>query len=191
MKRSVDGGTAGLIGVVLCGGESRRMGRDKGLIERDGVCWAVRMGRMLASLGLPAVYSIRAGQADAYSAVLPEGCLIADAMEIGGPLNGLLSVHRRFVERDLLLLACDMQNMDEETIGELVGVYRSDRGFDCYVYEVEGSVQPFCAVYTGDWLAGVCKEMHEDRSLRGLIRKGRVRRLEVRRGEAFGNYNSL
>jgi molybdopterin-guanine dinucleotide biosynthesis protein A len=70
-------------------------------------------------------------------------------MDIGGPLNGLLSVHRRFPGRDLFLLACDMQDMDEETIGELVELYRFDSGFDCYVYEEGGFVQPFCAIYAG------------------------------------------
>lgn len=167
------------------------MGRDKGLIERDGVCWAVRMGRKLAVLGLPVVYSIRAGQEDAYSAVLPEGCLIADGMEVAGPLNGLFSVHRRFADRDLLLLACDMQDMDQETIGELIGAYCCDRGFDGYVYEEGGFVQPFCGIYAGSWLAGAYREMREEQSLQALIRKGRTRRLEVRRGEAFGNYNSV
>ncbi len=112
MKRGAKNGTAGLIAVVLCGGQSSRMGRDKGLIERDGVCWAAWMGRKLSSFGLPVVYSVRAGQEAAYSAVLPEGSLIADAMDIGGPLNGLLSVHERFPGNDLLVLACDMQDMD-------------------------------------------------------------------------------
>src|SRR5579872_6321749 len=105
MIRSADPAMAGLIGVVLCGGQSSRMGRDKGLIGRDGICWAVRMGRLLALSGLPVVYSIREGQESAYLTVLPDGCLIADAMDIGGPLNGLLSVRQRFPGRDLLLLA--------------------------------------------------------------------------------------
>lgn len=124
MNQSANPDTAGLIAVVLCGGQSSRMGRDKGLIERDGVCWAAWMGRKLSSFGLPVVYSIRAGQEAAYSAVLPHGWLIPDAMGIGGPLNGLFSVHERFPGNDLLVLACDMQDMDEATIGELIGEYR-------------------------------------------------------------------
>jgi molybdopterin-guanine dinucleotide biosynthesis protein A len=179
-----------LTGVVLCGGESRRMGRDKGLIERDGVCWAARMGRLLAAFGMPVVYSIRAEQEAAYAAVLPGGGLIVDALEIAGPLNGLFSVQRRFVDRDLLVLACDMQDMDERTIGELIAEYKKG-GAEFYVYYEGEFVQPFCAVYTAGGLERVFPILGEERRLRGVIGKGVVRRLEVRKKEAFGNYNSL
>ncbi len=178
-----------LAGVVLCGGESRRMGRDKGLIERDGVCWAVRMGQKLAVLGLPVVYSIRAGQEHAYSNVLPEGLMVVDALDLGGPLNGLFSVHRRFPGKDLLVLACDMQDMDGETVGSLVEAYCGERGFDYYVYEEGGFLQPFCAIYTGVGLDKAYGKMEEDRSLQRLIRNGKARMLRNGRGEAFGNYN--
>jgi molybdopterin-guanine dinucleotide biosynthesis protein A len=191
MKRRAERDMNDLTGVVLCGGQSSRMGRDKGLIERDGMVWAARVGRKLASLGMRVVYSVRAEQEAGYSAALPGAILIADASDIAGPLNGLFSVHRRYVDRDLLLLACDMQDMDEETIGELIRAYRCDRGFDCYVYEEGGFVQPFCCIYAGGWLERMRGEIREDRSLQSLIRKGRVRRLKVWRGEAFGNYNSM
>ncbi|HEV3411030.1 MAG TPA: molybdenum cofactor guanylyltransferase [Puia sp.] len=177
-----------LTGVVLCGGQSRRMGRDKGLIGWDGVCWAARMGRLLAAFGMPVVYSIRAEQEAAYSVVLPEARMVADAVEIDGPLNGLFSVHRRFVDRDLLVLACDMQDMDEVTIGELIGEYRKG-GAEFYVYYEGEFVQPFCAVYTAAGLERVSSMLGEERRLRGVIEKGVVRRLEVRKKEAFGNYN--
>ena len=36
-----------LMGLVLCGGESRRMERDKGLLLHDGVPWALYAGRKL------------------------------------------------------------------------------------------------------------------------------------------------
>jgi molybdopterin-guanine dinucleotide biosynthesis protein A len=179
-----------LIGVVLCGGESRRMGRDKGLIEWDGVCWAARMGLKLAPFGMPVVYSVRPEQEAAYSAVLPEACLVADAAEIGGPLNGLISVHRRFPWNHLLLMACDMQEMDRETIGELIGEYQLG-GAEFYVYYEGGFVQPFCAVYTAGSLQRLCGGSGGERSLKGVIEKGIVRRLEVRRRDAFRNYNLM
>ncbi len=179
-----------LIGVVLCGGRSRRMGRDKGLIERDGMSWAMRMGRKLAPLGLPVVYSIRAGQEDAYSAVLPEACLVADALELAGPMNGLFTVHRRFVDRDLLLLACDMQDMDEETIGDLMEAYRKG-GKEFYAYYDGEYAQPFCAIYTRLGLEKAFGGLGEERSLRSVIGTGMVKRLDIRRAQAFENYNSL
>jgi molybdenum cofactor guanylyltransferase len=185
MNKRVD-----LIGVVLCGGQSRRMGRDKGLIERDGMSWAARMGRKLLPWGLPVVYSIRAGQEDSYSGMLPEACFVTDAMDWPGPLNGLYSVHRQFPASDLLLLACDMQDTDEETIGELMVIYRAEDGADCYVYQDEDFVQPFCGIYRARGLKNVFADVGEDWSLQAMIRRMKARRLGISKGNAFRNYNS-
>ena len=178
-----------LIGVVLCGGESRRMGRDKGLIDCDGVSWAERMGLKLASFGLQVVYSIRAEQETAYSAI-PGAILVVDSVELGGPINGLLSVHRRFPADDLLVLACDMQDMDNGTIGGLIAEYRRG-GAEFYVYYEGALAQPFCAIYTAGGLSRVSGEIGEERRMRTIVEMGVVQRLEVKRQEAFGNYNSM
>jgi len=178
-----------LIGVVLCGGESRRMGRDKGLIETDGLSWAERMALKLAEVELPVVYSVRVKQEKAYLAALGEATLVVDSVEIGGPLNGLYCVHRQFPGSDLLVLACDMQDMDALTIRELIGEYRKG-GAEFYVYYEGGFAQPFCAIYTAQGLARVFDEIGEERRLRAIIERGVVRRLEVGRTGAFTNYNS-
>ena len=177
-----------LLGVVLCGGQSRRMGHDKGLILREGRCWAAWMGRKLAPL--PVVYSIREAQEAAYSAAMPGVCFVIDSTGAVGPLNGLFSVHAVFPGKDLLLLGCDMQDMDAETIGDLRSVYRSDPGVECYAYRDGDFVQPLCGIYTAKGLRRVGKQLGDDRSLRGLLRRMRLRSLEVKRGEAFANYNS-
>lgn len=182
-------GSAGLIGVVLCGGQSQRMGRDKGLIEQEGSCWALRMGRKLAQVGLPVLYSIRAEQEDAYAGVLGEVMRVTDVVEAGGPVNGLLSVHAICPDSDLLVLACDMQDMDEETILRLLDEYRKG-GAEFYVYYDGEFAEPFCAVYTAAGLEKVKAKIGEERSMRAVIGMGTVRRMEITRREAFGNYNS-
>jgi molybdenum cofactor guanylyltransferase len=177
--------TIPLLGVVLSGGESRRMGRDKGLVQTGGKPWVLLMGDKLARHHLSVVYSINKRQLIDYSALLPADRLVIDTDERQGPLNGLFSVHQKYPDRDLLLVACDMQDLDEATIHGLLMAYRAG-GADFYVYEAEGFLQPFCGIYTARALTRAGTET----SLQGLLRTGVLRRLQGKPA-AFRNYNTL
>jgi molybdopterin-guanine dinucleotide biosynthesis protein A len=184
-----------LLGVVLCGGESRRMGRDKGLLEKDGVPWAQYIAEKFAPFDLPVIFSVRPGQTPAYRAAIPEGDFLEDRLNLGGPLNGLLSAHELFPGKDMLLLACDMLDLDEVTIRDLIGIYRSGGHEEFYVYREGVFAQPFCGIYTAGGLARVYRSIREvgldDVSLQSIIRKGKTRSLPIVKREAFANYNSL
>ena len=177
-----------LLGVVLSGGESRRMGRDKGLLLTDGRPWVLHMGEKLRLQGLPVVYSINSLQTAAYSAILPAESMVVDTGEREGPLDGLFSVHRQFPRHDLLVVACDMQDLDAETLMGLIAAYHIEEA-DAYAYEVEGILQPFCAIYTAETLARAYQLM-EANSLQQLLHSGIIRRLPGK-VEAFRNYNTL
>ncbi len=58
-----------IIAVVLCGGESKRMGQDKGLIPIDSITWAEHMAKKLTAIGLPVVISIKHSQRDDYLSI--------------------------------------------------------------------------------------------------------------------------
>ena len=192
-------GLSNLAGLILCGGESRRMSSDKGLLRREGTPWAVYMGHKLTPWQLPVFYSINAGQKAAYGAILPDEQLITDALGLSGPLEGLFSVHARFPNKDLLLLACDMPDLDAVTIQKIIQAYTEKGPYDFYVYQ-EGSagqsfVQPFCGIYTSAGLAGAYASYRGkgvgDLSLQSLLKRGRTQKLPIDRMEAFRNYNSL
>jgi molybdopterin-guanine dinucleotide biosynthesis protein A len=177
--------TSKLLGVVLSGGESRRMGRDKGLLQTDGRSWVLNMGDKLTRHHLPVVYSINSGQIPSYSPLLPADAWVVDTHEQEGPLNGLISVHRRYPDADLLLVACDMQDLDTATIAKLITAWQACEA-DCYAYEVDGVLQPFCAIYTIRALARTGLET----SLKALLHSGTIHRLEAGTA-AFRNYNTL
>jgi molybdenum cofactor guanylyltransferase len=184
-----------LIGVVLCGGESKRMGSDKGLLDQGGKPWALCIAEKLENANLPLVISINEKQQEAYEKIFPDTPLIVDQLPIDGPLDGLLSIHRNFPEKDILLMACDLIDMQEETILSLIHSYQENPAFEYYVYEQHGFTQPFCAIYTAKGLAQVYKSFEEDTlkkySLHDRFESGNTLYIPVSNDKSFKNYNQL
>ena len=56
-----------MIGVVLCGGQSRRMVTEKGLLMQAGETWARIVQHKFSALNIPVLFSVNAGQQQAYS----------------------------------------------------------------------------------------------------------------------------
>lgn len=184
-KRSGQGRGPELLGLVLCGGESRRMGRDKGLLLQAGVPWALHVGRKLMPW-MPVYYSIRPAQQETYAAILPADRLIPDALDIPGPLNGLLSVHGRFPAWDILLVACDMLDWDEATLEHLLAVWETGDA-DFFAFGDQRLWQPFGCIYTSRGL----RHAASGDSLQSLLRSGRTQGIPIADPAAFANYNSL
>ena len=72
-------------GIILAGGKSSRMGRDKALLEFNGRPLVVHMMAMLHELGLAQVY---------ISGSLPGYPCIPDAQPFMGPAQGICNVMR-------------------------------------------------------------------------------------------------
>lgn len=195
-----------IYGVILCGGESRRMGRDKGLLDTGDGRWAIRMGSKLAPL--PVFYSINPQQWGNYSRILPPDQLIIDSTllsAVRGPLKGLLSLHERFPDKDFLLVACDMQDLDAGTIHQVTETYSRnllDQGrpappdrYDFFVYHDQDFFQPFGGIYTARGLTAIYRRAGEgglrDFSLQSLLKEARTKSLPIKNIAAFRNYNSL
>lgn len=183
-----------LLGVVLCGGESKRMGTDKGLIEKNGKTWAQVIGDKLQSAGLEVLYSINAQQLHAYQSYIPPDRLIIDNIEIHGPLKGLLSVHETHSDRDILLMACDLIEMDEKTLSVLIEHYQSNATSDFVVYQHEFA-EPFCAIYTSRGLQPVLDRARKHQlakfSFQSIFEDGNTSRLPVLNSRSFNNYNTI
>ena len=103
------GSGADIYGLVLAGGQSRRMGQDKGLLDYHGKPQRDYMYEQLQPLCREVYMSIRPGQEGA----LPRGIpYILDENQYRGPFNGLLSAHHQFPEVAWLVVACDMPLLD-------------------------------------------------------------------------------
>lgn len=130
----------GWTGVVLAGGQSSRMGRDKALIEIDGRTMLDRSIELLRPhcrevlvIGDPLKY------APAHAAVLP------DDAPGQGPLGGVLTAmrHARYVR--LLVLACDLPGVNERLLFRLKDALLD--GVDAAVPQHHGFIEPLASAW--------------------------------------------
>ena len=107
-----------IVGAVLCGGASRRMGRDKALVEVDGVALARRVGDALTAGGCARVVAV-GGDADALGRL---GLVtVADRWPGEGPLGGLVTALDALDGGDVLVVApCDWVHPSGPVVARLV-----------------------------------------------------------------------
>ena len=142
---------APLYGLVLAGGRSRRMGRDKSVLayrrnERgDGVPHARYTGELLARVCNQVFYSCRADQLeDPALAGLP---LIPDSFDIGGPLNGILSAQKAHPEAAFLVAACDLPFLTAYALAQLVRERNPLHAATVFENPERQALEPLCAIY--------------------------------------------
>lgn len=125
-------------GAVLCGGGSRRMGRDKALIELDGVPLAGRVGAALRAAGADPVLAL-GGDAPALEAI--GLTVVADDDPGAGPLAAIVGALRRTDAPVVLAVACDLLAPDPAAMARVVDALQQAAGADVAVPVVEGRRQ--------------------------------------------------
>jgi molybdopterin-guanine dinucleotide biosynthesis protein A len=145
-----------MIGVILCGGQSTRMGTDKGLLKLQAGTWAQTAVDKMATLPLPVLVSVNEEQYDSYSTVFTREQLVKDneTIDVRGPLRGVLSVHVQYPSADLFIMACDMPLMETTLLKQLFHQYETQTA-DAFVYTNEGAYEPLCGIYTAKGLAHI------------------------------------
>lgn len=143
-----------MIGLVLSGGKSTRMGTDKGLLEHDGLSWTKLAFDKLRTHVATVYISVSRQQKEKYAQHFEASLLLEDdpSIRIGGPLLGLLSAHKMYNEEDILVLACDMVKMEHDQIVNLVKQYKDMPDMESYLYFNDDGVQPLMAIYTSSLL---------------------------------------
>lgn len=157
-----------MIGVILCGGQSTRMGTDKGMIKLHANTWSQTAVDKMLSLHLDVLLSVNEMQYNDYLSVFKEFQLIKDNAELAvkGPLAGVLSVHLLYPDEDLFVLACDMPLMDVVILNDLQLIYRNHPAADAFIFTNEDKPEPLCGIYTSTGLSHII----------GLLKAGELTR---------------
>jgi molybdopterin-guanine dinucleotide biosynthesis protein A len=179
-----------LAGVLLAGGESRRMGRDKATLALDGVPLWRRQLDLLR--GIAAEVYVSARRAPGW---LPaEAGFVADPAPARGPLGGVAATLAAMRGTHLLALPVDMPAMSEEHLERL---WRTAEPGCGAVAGVGDFVEPLPAIYPVEALAFATELLTgEDVSLGGLalalLAAGRMKKQTISPADArlYENCNS-
>ncbi|HET6951931.1 MAG TPA: NTP transferase domain-containing protein [Acidimicrobiales bacterium] len=125
-------------GAVLCGGASRRMGRDKALIALDGRALALRVADALAAAGAERVVAV-GGDAAALGAL--GLATVPDEAPGSGPLTGIVTALRTASAPVVLVAACDLTAPSPDALAATVAALAADARADVAVPVVGGRRQ--------------------------------------------------
>jgi molybdopterin-guanine dinucleotide biosynthesis protein A len=134
-----------LFGLVLAGGKSRRMGRDKALLDHNGQSQLAFAVHLLDEHVDQVFVSTRAEQRD--ESERRQFAQIIDHYEGIGPVAGILSAMDEHPHADWLVVACDLPNIDASTIRELLQHRTCEHPFVAFASSHDGLPEPLCALY--------------------------------------------
>jgi len=133
-----------LIGLVLGGGRSRRMGQEKGRLSIHDRPQAEHCVAMLEPHCHSVILSLRQDQANEESY---EGLVtLTDDAAFSGPAAGLLTAWQKYPQTALLVLAVDMPLIDHEVLDLLVNRRETDKIATAYRHP-DGIIEPLCTIW--------------------------------------------
>jgi molybdopterin-guanine dinucleotide biosynthesis protein A len=178
-----------LTAVLLAGGESRRMGRDKAMIEFEGQPLWKRQLEVLGAIGPEKIFV----SARTKPSWLPEhAVLLLDDSPSRGPLSGLTKALAVMRTTHLITLAVDMPFMTSGQLDVLRELAAEGRG----VVPVIGErAEPLAAIYpaeaAADFAAALAANDFSLQTLiRNLVRAGKIQILAVSK-EARALYRNV
>lgn len=133
-----------LAGLILAGGKSRRMRRDKALLEYHGKPQVAWLYDFLRAHIDPVYVSVRRDQAG--EAVRSRMPLIVDRID-AGPAAGVFSAMNMRPDSAWLVVACDLPFVNDEIITRLLAARDQSRDGTAFISTHDGLPEPLCAIW--------------------------------------------
>lgn len=136
---------APLAALVLAGGRSTRMQRDKAALEYAGESQLARAFRLVRAVVPDAYVSVRDDQVDDPTrAGFPQ---VVDGAAGAGPVAGILAALASAPPRAWLVVAVDLPLLDASTLERLVAARDSAALATAYRSAHDGLPEPLCAIW--------------------------------------------
>ena len=168
-----------VVGVVLAGGHSSRMGRSKAHLPIAGEPLLRRVVRRLRT----ALSDVLVVGPPELASLVPEVAVIPDTRPGMGPLAGLEAALSAIAARDAFVVACDMPFVAPPLVAAMATQALAAPEYDVVALRSAHGLEHLHAVYAPTCLASVTDALDRgDRSLHSLL--ARLRTLEISPAEA-------
>jgi molybdopterin-guanine dinucleotide biosynthesis protein A len=178
-----------LYGLVLTGGRSRRMQRDKAGLEYAGKSQLARAMELLSPLVARCFVSVRHDQIhDPQRAAYDT---ITDIKPNLGPIGGIHAALRSYPDHAWLILACDLPFLDRTTLQHLIAHRASTRIATAYRSSFDAQPEPLCAIFEPRSLPIIEQSLAQAQQCpRALLSRSDVELLELPNARALDNINT-
>lgn len=134
-----------LYGLVVCGGQSSRMGMDKSLINYHGKPQRYYLYELMQSLCEKVFISCNKSQAEGMETGY-EMIIDAPQYQNTGPMAALLSAFEKYPDKSFLVIGCDYPFIGKDDIQALIDSRDKDFIAICY-QNIESITEPLLALY--------------------------------------------
>ena len=141
---------SGISGIILAGGKSTRYGRNKALVEINGIRLIERVIRVMEPLFERLIIITNTPQDYAYLK-LP---MVEDLIKGLGPLGGVFTGLQTMSDDAGFFVACDMPFLSGALIHHMVDVMED---FDAVVPKVDWKIEALHAIYTKHCIPAIKK----------------------------------
>jgi molybdopterin-guanine dinucleotide biosynthesis protein A len=181
--------TPALFALVLSGGRSRRMQRDKATLLYDGRPQLMRTMELVQPLVARAFVSVRQDQRAEPTRAAYEP--IVDIHADLGPLGGIHAALHAYPDNAWLILACDLPFLDAQTLRYLIERRAIQREATAYRSSFDGLPEPLCAIFEPRARIGIERHLSEGKKCpRALLSQADVELLTLPVARALDNINT-
>lgn len=131
-----------LFGLILAGGQSRRMGKPKAFIEYHGIPQVTYLFNLLSKYCQKVYTACKHHQRfDENLNPLP------DQFEMDTPLNGILSAFKKYPEKSWLTVPVDMPLIDDVLLNHLITHRDKSKSATCYFDSTGKKPEPLLCIW--------------------------------------------
>lgn len=174
-----------LYGLVLAGGQSTRMGREKALLRYEEKPQWQNAKELLIDQCAEVYLSVNAEQT-----AFKQEKTICDQFDAIGPLGGILSAMHTHPQKAWLVIACDMPFLSAQTLSTLIK-NRSPQAQATVFLNAENQLEPLCAIYEPSLQKQLTQAAeNKNYSLRRALAQAAIHTLQLPEGHALDNANT-